>query len=201
MARAIALRKFDLSTRFVAGGMRTALLLLLCMLATPALSANAELSAMAAQDQAVRRGEPDPSSDQARRHRVLALLAAGEVATPRDKFNAALVLQHTELEFRDGRLASTNPENYLLAHHLFLAAMEGGIEEARPLVAASIDRYLGFTVGVQRYGTNRVIDQDTGEERLLPIDRSVSDEERATYGVPPLAELLAKWREQPRDGK
>jgi hypothetical protein len=165
-----------------------------CM--SPAIASSDELSRLAMEDQAVRIGEPDPSSDDARRRRVLELLAAGAVSSPRDKFNAALVLQHTGLEFCDGRLRSASPENYLLAHYLFGEALQGGVEDARYLVAASIDRYLGFTSGTQRYGTNRVIDHDSGNELLVPIDRSVSDEERRRYGVPPLSELLERWPEQ-----
>jgi hypothetical protein len=155
-----------------------------------------ELSRLVLEDQAVRAGEADSSSDDARRMRVLEMLAAGRVSSPRDKFNAALILQHTGLEFCGGQLRSLSPENYLLASHLFGAALEGGVEEARHLVAASLDRYLAFTSGVQRFGTNRIIDQATGKEVLVPIDRSVSDEERRKYGVPPLDELLARWPEQ-----
>jgi hypothetical protein len=32
---------------------------------------------------------------------------------------------------------------------------------------------------------------------LIPIDRTVTDEERAAYGVPPLQELLRLYRESP----
>jgi hypothetical protein len=65
---------------------------------------------------------------------------------------------------------------------------------------------LSFTVGHQKYGTNRVYDQTTGKEALVPIDRSVPDSERAKYGVAPLADLLKQWPEQkpekkPADGK
>lgn len=69
-------------------------------------------------------------------------------------------------------------------------------KEARYLVAASIDRYLSFTQGFQKYGTNRVSNQKTGKEELVPIDRNTPDSERAKYGVPPLAELLKTSPEQ-----
>lgn len=176
--------------------MKSALLALLFLVTPTAFAANAELAALAAADQAVRMGQPDSSSDEARRIRVMELLATGAVDSPRDKFNAGLILQHTGLEFCNGQLRSSSAENYLLASLLFTEALRGGVDEARYLIAASTDRYLGFTTGKQRYGTNRVIDQDSGEERLVPIDRTVSDAERATYGVPPLAELLVKWPEQ-----
>lgn len=61
------------------------------------------------------------------------------------------------------------------------------------------DRYLSFTVGTQRYGTNRMINQSSGTEELVPIDRSVSDAERKLYGVAPLQELLSRYPEQSAD--
>ncbi len=63
------------------------------------------------------------------------------------------------------------------------------------LVAATMDRYLAFTEGYQKYGTNFVFNQKTGKEELVPIDRNVPDSERARYGVPPLAELLKQFPE------
>ncbi|MFT4178783.1 MAG: hypothetical protein QM612_04865 [Thermomonas sp.] len=176
--------------------MKIASFLLLCLLSFAAWADNAELAQLAVEDQAVRMGGTDPRSDDARRERVLQIMAGGGVASPKDKFNAALVLQHTGLAFCDGQLKSLSAENYLLAHFLFKEAMQGGIKEANYLVAASIDRYLSFTKGQQRYGTNRVIDQTTEKEMLVPIDRSVTDEERALYGVPPLEELLRQYPEQ-----
>lgn len=159
-------------------------------------SDNAELAALAAEDQAARTGGTVARSDDERRVRVFEILASGAVASPKDKFNAALVLQHTGLTICDGSLKSLSAENYLLAHDLFKAALTGGVEDARYLVAASIDRYLSFTQGMQRYGTNRVINKETGAEELVPIDRRTTDEERAEYGVPPLADLLAQYPEQ-----
>ena len=60
------------------------------------------------------------------------------------------------------------------------------------------DSYLSVTVGTQKYGTNRMINQETGREELVPVDRSVTDEERRRFGVPPLAELLQRFPEQAR---
>jgi hypothetical protein len=105
-------------------------------------------------------------------------------------------LQHTGLTFCEQRLESTSPDNYLLAHYLFKSAFAAGYKDARYLVAASIDRYLSFTVGYQKYGTNRLTNQATGQEEWAPIDRKTTDAERAKYGVPPLAELLKQFPEQ-----
>lgn len=157
---------------------------------------NAELVTLAKEDQASRMGQEIARTDDERRQRVFVLLAEGKVQSPQDKFNAALVLQHTGMSFCGDTLVSLSAENYLLAHRLFEQAMLAGIADAKYLYAASIDRYLSITEGRQRYGTNRIINQETGAEEFPPIDRSVSDEERAKYGVPPLAELLKAYPEQ-----
>ena len=159
-----------------------------------------ELAALAREDQAVRAGGKDPRSDDERRKRVLELLAAGKVESPRNKFDAALVLQHTGMRYCEGELASLSAENYLLAHFLFKEAWAGGVNEAAYFAAASIDRYLSVTEGIQKYGTNRVFDQDSGKEFLVPIDRSVSDTERRKHGVPSLNELLERWPEKEKVG-
>lgn len=172
----------------------------LVLLVAPALvrADHPRLRELARQDQAVRMGQEDPSSDDERRHEVLRILAAGAPLTPKDKLHAGLVLQHTGAKFCDGKLTSLSAENHLLAHHLFLGALEGGVESAAQLAAAAIDRYLASTVGTQKYGTNRVINQETGREELVPVDRTVTDEERKRFGVPPLEELLRRFPEQAR---
>lgn len=172
------------------------ILILLLLYCWAVASDNIELSRIAGEDQSVRAGKEDVSSDDARRQRVLEILAEGLVVTPTDKFNAGLVLQHTGLCFCDGELQSLSAENYFLAHFLFRQAMKEGVNDAAYLTAASIDRYLSFTKGYQLYGTNRVIDQASGKEYLVPVDRKITDEERALYGVPALNELLKKWPEK-----
>ena len=171
--------------------------LLLCL--TPVLFAqNAELKKLKEEDQAVHI-HPElkvARSDEDRIKLVLQLLAEGNPRMPEDKFNAALVLQHTPADFCGKRLVSTSPDNYLLAHYLAKQAFEGGYKDARTLIAQSIDRYLSFTKGYQLYGTSRFINQKTGKEELVPIDRKVPDSERAKYGIPPLRELLKKYPEQ-----
>ncbi len=172
----------------------------LCMVSV-APAQNAELKALKQEDQAVR-GVPAEGigkitrTDDDRIKRVLELLAKGAVQTPEDKFNAALVLQHTTLKFCEKRMVSDSPYNYLLAHFLARESFEAGYADARGLVAMTIDRYLAFTEGYQKYGTNSIIDQNTGREFWVRIDRSTSDDERAKYGVPPLAELLKSKPEQ-----
>jgi hypothetical protein len=127
---------------------------------------------------------------------ILEFLAKDQIKTPEDKFYAALILDHSPLDFCEGRMVAKSPYNYLLAHYLATQSYEAGYKGARIMIAQSLDRYLTFTTGQQKYGTNRLYNQTTGKEELVPIDRSVPDSERAKYGVPPLAELLKQWPEQ-----
>ena len=163
---------------------------------TAAYGQNQLLRELAKEDQDERRGIKVGRTDEERVKIVLSLIGQGELKVPEDKFNAALVLQHTPMTFCDKRLVSTSPDNYLLGHHLLKGAFEAGYKEARYLVAASMDRYLSMTEGYQKYGTQRIINQETGKEELSPIDRKTPDSERAKYGVPPLAELLKQYPEQ-----
>lgn len=166
--------------------------------ATVVAQDNPVLSRAAAEDQAARRGPSPIERDDERLKTVLEQLAADGVRTAQDQLNAAIVLQHSPLAVRDGRLVAVEPANYLIAHLLAKTAFAEKPEEAATLVAQTIDRYLTFTAGVQRYGTNRLINQVTGAEELVPIDRSTTDAERAIYGVRPLAELLKQFPEAVR---
>jgi hypothetical protein len=154
--------------------------------------ASAELRVMFEEDQTARASlpkEPMEMDDNDRRRRVMELLARGEVVTAEDKFHAAMILQHTHLRFCGGELASSSPENYYLAYRLASESLSMGFEDARGLVAATLDRYLLYTEGQQKYGTQRTVDPKSGKEVLAPVDPGTTDEERAEYGVPPLEEL------------
>ena len=163
---------------------------------TDARAQNPLLRQLAKEDQDSRRGKEFGRTDEERVKIVLSLIGQMEVRTAEDKFNAALVLDHTPFTYCEKRLVSTSPDNYFLAHHLFKGAFEAGYKDARYFIAASIDRYLSMTEGYQKYGTNRIINQETGKEELVPIDRKTPDSERAKYDVPPLAELLKRYPEQ-----
>lgn len=151
-------------------------------------SVNHELLGIYEADQNDRSGEIDWSlvapRDEERRRRVKAMLAAGDVKAADDYFHAAMVLQHGQ-----------GPEDYKLAHELALKASELDADHssARWLAAAAKDRYLQSIGEPQIYGTQfRKVD---GKWTLEPIDESaVTDEERARWGVPPLAS--AKQREK-----
>ena len=179
----------------------TALLIPLAITLTLSTSSDAYgqnllLRELAKEDQDSRTGKTVARTDDERRKLVIELIGQGALKGPEDRYDAALILQHTDLDFCEKRLVSKSPDNYLLAHYLSKSAFEAGYKDARFLVATTIDRYLSFTQGYQKYGTNRVNNQQTGEEELVPIDRKTTDSERAIYGVPPLAELLKQYHEQ-----
>lgn len=159
---------------------------------------NPLLVELALEDQAVRRGGSAARTDIDRLKLVLAEIGAGRVSTNDDRRNAALVLQHSPMTFRDDVLVAISPHDYLLAHHLAKAAFEAGDSTARHLVAQSMDRFLSLTEGYQKYGTNRFINQTTGQQELAYIDRATTDAERAIHGVAPLADLLKQFPEAPR---
>jgi len=64
------------------------------------------------------------------------------------------------------------------------------------MVVVMIDRYLSFTDERQLYGTSLLGDPDSGETYLPEIDRSISDEERASLGVLPLNTILKETPER-----
>jgi len=150
---------------------------------------NAELLRIYEEDQADRQGEIDWSRvaprDEARHGRVLELLAAGDVKAADDYFHAAMVLQH-----------GSEPDDYRRAHELALKAVELDPDQrtAKWLAAAARDRYLQSVGEPQIYGTQfRLVD---GTWTLDPIDEdAVTDEERARWGVPPLAEARRRAAE------
>lgn len=174
------------------------LLLIACSLftLTEVYGQNLLLRELAKEDQDSRKGKKLGRTDQERLKIVLEQIGQGALTVPEDKFNAALVLQHTGMTFCEKQLVSLSSDNYLLAHHLAKSAFEAGYQEAGFLVAQTIDRYLSLTAGYQRYGTNRFRNRETEKDEWSPIDRKTPDSERAKYGVPPLAELLKKFPEQ-----
>lgn len=118
--------------------------------------------------------------DVARRQRVDVLVAAGRARVAADYYHAAMVYQHGDTPTDAGR-----------AHDLAAraVALDPGHDAARWLAAASLDRQLMYQGQPQRYGTQFM--QVDGVWSLWPVDPAVTDAERATWKVPPLAEAHA----------
>ena len=77
-----------------------------------------------------------------------------------------------------------------------LRSSELGYRPARWLAAATYDRWQMYQGKPQKYGTNYVY--DGRRDRLWDVDPQTTDEERAAWDVPPLAEQLRKAEEASR---
>jgi len=156
------------------------------------VSDNQELIEMLVTDQKLRSDENadyEPT-DLKHRTRIFELLADNKIITNTDKFNAALILQHTGVTYCNNILTSNSPENFLLAYSLANSAYNSGFQKAANLVAANYDRYLLFTKGYQKYGTQKVFDEKSDSFLWAPIDSLTTDAERAKYNVPNIEVLL-----------
>lgn len=123
--------------------------------------------------------------DAARRTRVMEVAAAGGLAAAEDYYHAAWVMNHGD-----------TPDEAASAHAFALRASELGYRPARWLAAAGYDRWQMYQGRPQKYGTNYVY--DGRRDRLWDMDPGTTDEERAAWDVPPLAEQLRKAEEANR---
>jgi hypothetical protein len=147
-----------------------------------------ELLAMCEEDQRDR--SPGPGGidwqqvaprDRERLRRAREILATGVALTPDDRYHAAIVLQHGEAR-----------DDFELAHELARRAAEEDADHphARWLAAAALDRARVASGKPQLYGTQSIREGDRWV--LAPVDPAVTDEERAAWDVPPLAESRAR---------
>src|SRR5215204_2573707 len=143
-----------------------------------------ELSSLYCADRQERVNQPQSPSleyqamrarDLTRRTRVMAIVAAAELHTAEDYYHAAWIMNHGD-----------TPEDARQAHLLALRASELSYRAARWLAAASYDRWQMYQGKPQKYGTNYVFDGN--RDRLWDVDPQTTDEERAAWDVPPLAE-------------
>jgi len=126
--------------------------------------------------------------DQQRQHRTQQIFQAGQAKTAADYYHGAMIFQHGK-----------TVDDFATAHRLALRAAEldPSNSEAKWLAAATLEREL-MTRGKpqrrelmtrgkpQRYATQ--FKRVDGRGVLYNVDESVSDEERARWGVPSLAE-------------
>ncbi len=143
--------------------------------------------------------------DKKHREQVFQLLAESKVITPKDKIRAAWILQHTAAKICDGKLTSLSPENFLLAYKLSSEALlqlqqrndTATIrkENIPRIIALNYDRYLLYSFGYQKFGTQFVFDDNTGEMLLAPIDTTLTnDKERKQHNVDSLNILLSRFK-------
>jgi hypothetical protein len=118
--------------------------------------------------------------DQTRLKRTPELYQCGSLRTGADWLHAALIMQH-----------GIDPDDYLLAHEMCVAALAEGEKGAMSLVAATEDRFLISICRKQRFGTQYEAAGEPGKFRLAVTDPEVTDELRAAVGAPSLAEAKA----------
>ena len=115
--------------------------------------------------------------DAERRKRVKEILATGGARRSDDYFHAAIIFQHGQ-----------DVADYETAHDLALkaAALVPTHPKARWLAAAAKDRALMRQGLPQLYGTQFRIENEKWV--LYVVDPSITDDERAKWNVPPLAQ-------------
>ena len=118
---------------------------------------------------------------EARHARVAEIMAGGGAKAADDYFHAASVLQ-----------SSDQAEGQKNAHEWALEAsrLDPAHPRARWLAAFSEDRYLVSTGKPQKYGTQYT--KKDGVWVLHDVDPSITDQERAKWDIPPLADAQAR---------
>ncbi len=153
--------------------------------------AHPELQRLVNEDQADRQGSTnDPvevrrivDRDAQRRAQVAELLEAGAAKTGEDYYAAALIYHHGD-----------KLKDFARARELAAEAARLGHPKALRLAALAWDRWLMMAGKPQRFGTQYQRAPDGTEFRLYPVDPSVTDEERARWGIPPLEEISPVMR-------
>jgi hypothetical protein len=114
--------------------------------------------------------------DRERMIETLAYLEDGKLVKPKALYYAAFIFHH-----------GVCSDHYQLASMLAKRSMDGGYHDAKWLYAATVDRYLLSFGKAQKYGTQFYMGDD-GLLHLEPVDPTTTDEERAQYDLPPLAD-------------
>jgi hypothetical protein len=118
------------------------------------------------------------TNDIARRKELYAMMPKlKKTGGAKDLQEAGLILQH-----------GNDTTDYWNAHELAMRAVKMGDTDASWLAAATLDRYLVTQRKPQKYGTQSFQNKETGKYELYPVDPATTDEERAKWHVPSLAE-------------
>lgn len=121
--------------------------------------------------------------DRKRRAELGEIISRGGLREPIDHCLAAAVF-----------LRGETMEEMGLARQCALACVEGGQAAGRAIAAAALDRWLMFQGSPQKFGTQIV--PDGSRFRLWDTDPETTDEERAEWDVPSLAEMAARAEER-----
>lgn len=118
--------------------------------------------------------------DAERRAAVSKLLSSGKIKTAHDYLGAAQIFTR-----------GTTDSDFAQARALALEALHRGALTGYALAAQAWDRWLLATGHPQRFGTQYRPASGGGPfpTSLAPVDPAITDEERAHWGIPPLAEI------------
>lgn len=120
--------------------------------------------------------------DERRRDEARAIVSAQNDISAIEMYCAAMIFQHSD-ELADIKLG----------YEWAMRAAREGYRPARFLAAASIDRWLMYQGLPQKYGTNIV--PDGRRQRVWDVDPAITDEDRAEWDVPSLAEMEERARQ------
>ncbi len=137
----------------------------------------------AASPEAAKGAALEPALDRAlaRRREAWELVQNGRAKRPDDAFHAASILVESD------RVAEVDR-----AAELARAAAAGDPDllRARPLVAVAVDRGQMLAGRPQKYGTQLV--QVDGKWKVYEVDPAITDDLRAEWGLPPIADAHAR---------
>jgi hypothetical protein len=118
--------------------------------------------------------------DEARVKKVLKYDKKGELCTPDDKWHAAWVMTQADKLSQIER-----------SYELAIEAMEAGHHNGNWLVAYTFDRKRVLGGFHQAYGTQTRVNE-RNQRCLIQVDPEITDEERAKYSQPPLADIYRR---------
>lgn len=117
---------------------------------------------------------------EARQAKVRKYLSEGKVQSGEDYYHAAALLA-----------TSGDVEDLVKAQECGFSAAQLGEKRGSRVAAEAIDRHQMFIGKPQWYGTQVEFIEVLAKWRIYPVDPRTTDEQRATMGVPPLADLRA----------
>ena len=152
---------------------------------------NDELHRLFITDQQERENHPEVGTseyvslrnrDHTRRQQVQRMMDQHQIGTAQDYYHAALIFQHGD-----------TVDEIWSAHQWALKSVKLGHQEGKWLAAAALDRWHMYQGQPQKYGTQIV--PDGIRYRLWDLDSRTTDQERAQWGVPSLAEMERRARQ------
>lgn len=119
--------------------------------------------------------------DAKRKNRVKELLDEGAATTGKDFYIVAMIFHYGQ-----------SLADYKAALKFAQESNKKGYQKAKWLCAGAFDRLLLKRGKKQKFGTQFIRKNSRSKWVLAPIEKGMTDEERARFNVPPLAKLKAQ---------